>query len=41
VVNRDSCIQEAAAIQQQYEGTLRRAKERQTVLEDLLAHWQR
>ncbi|VTJ58951.1 Hypothetical predicted protein [Marmota monax] len=41
VVHRESCLQEAAALQQRYEGTLRKAKERQTALEDLLAHWQR
>ncbi|XP_037056262.1 nesprin-1 isoform X2 [Peromyscus leucopus] len=41
MVNRESCTQEAAALQQQYEGTLHKAKERQKALEVLLAHWQR
>ncbi|XP_075815209.1 nesprin-1-like, partial [Microtus pennsylvanicus] len=40
-VNRESCTQEAAALQKQYEEILHQAKERQKVLEDLLAHWQR
>ena len=41
VSNRDSSVQEAAALQQNYECLLRQTKERQTVLEKLLAHWQR
>ncbi|XP_026643299.1 nesprin-1-like [Microtus ochrogaster] len=40
-VNRESCTQEAVALQQQYEEILHQAKERQKALEDLLAHWQR
>jgi nesprin-1 len=40
-VNRESCTQEAAALQQQYEEILHKAKEMQTALEDLLARWQR
>ncbi|KAB1275410.1 Nesprin-1 [Camelus dromedarius] len=41
VTDRDSSVREAEALQQRYEGLLRRAKERQTALEKLLAHWQR
>nr|XP_021512699.1 nesprin-1-like [Meriones unguiculatus] len=41
MVNGESCTQEAAALQQQYEEILHQAKERQKALEDLLAHWQR
>ena len=41
VVNRDSCTQEAATLQQQYEEILHNARERQKALEELLAHWQR
>ncbi|KAB0392836.1 hypothetical protein E2I00_007090, partial [Balaenoptera physalus] len=41
VSNRESSVQEAAALQQNYERLLRQTKERQTVLEKLLAHWQR
>ncbi|XP_029412844.1 nesprin-1 [Nannospalax galili] len=41
MVNKESCIQEAVALQQQYEGTLSKAKERQAALKDLLSHWQR
>ena len=41
VTNRGSSTQEAATLQQRYEGLLSRAKERQTVLENLRAHWQR
>lgn len=41
VSHGDSSGQEAAALQQSYEGLLCRAKERQTALEKLLAHWQR
>nr|XP_060484631.1 nesprin-1-like [Panthera onca] len=42
VANRGtSSVQEAAALQQRYEETRSRAKERQAVLENLLAHWQR
>lgn len=41
VVNRESSTQETAALQQQYEEILHKAKERQKALEDLLAHWQR
>lgn len=41
VVNRESCMHEAVALQQQYEEILHKAKERQKALEDLLAHWQR
>ncbi|MEJ1275396.1 hypothetical protein NN561_006292 [Cricetulus griseus] len=40
VVNRESCMHEAVALQQQYEEILHKAKERQKALEDLLAHWQ-
>ncbi|XP_021548914.1 nesprin-1-like [Neomonachus schauinslandi] len=41
VANRSSSIQEASALQVRYKETQTRAKERQTVLENLLAHWQR
>lgn len=41
VSHRDSSIQEAAALKQNYECLLRQTKERQIVLEKLLAHWQR
>lgn len=41
VAHRGSSVREAAALQQRYEGLLGRAKERQTVLENLLARWQR
>ncbi|EPQ19233.1 Nesprin-1 [Myotis brandtii] len=41
VVSRGCSVQEAAALQQRYQGLLSRAKERQTALENLLAHWQR
>lgn len=39
--NRGSSVQEAAALQQRYEGMLSQARERQTILEHLLANWQR
>ncbi|XP_023599414.1 nesprin-1-like, partial [Myotis lucifugus] len=41
VVSRGCSVQEAASLQQRYQGLLSRAKERQTALENLLAHWQR
>ncbi|KAM9666884.1 nesprin-1 isoform 11-T14 [Trichechus inunguis] len=41
VVTRESSVQEAAALRQQYEAMRSRAKERQTALESRLAHWQR
>lgn len=41
VANRGCSIQDVATLQQEYEGTLSQAKERQTVLESLLATWQR
>lgn len=41
VANRGGSIQDVATVQQVYEGTLSQAKERQTVLESLLANWQR
>lgn len=41
VPKRDSSLQEAEELQQRYQGTLSQAKERQMVLEKLLAHWQR
>lgn len=34
-------VQEAEALQQRHEALQSRAKERQTALESLLAHWQR
>lgn len=41
VPKRDSSLQEAEELQQRYQGILNQAKERQMVLEKLLAHWQR
>lgn len=41
VAGRDCCAQEAAALQQSYEGLRGRVKDRQAALEQLLAHWQR
>lgn len=41
VANRGSCVQEAAALQQRYQEMQSQAKEKQTALEKLLAHWQR
>lgn len=41
VADRGPSVQEAAALQQRYEGTLHQAKERQATLETLRASWQR
>ncbi|XP_039707258.1 nesprin-1 isoform X7 [Pteropus medius] len=41
VANRGRSIQDVETLQREYEGTLSQAKERQTVLESLLATWQR
>uniref|UniRef100_A0A5F9C856 Spectrin repeat containing nuclear envelope protein 1 n=1 Tax=Oryctolagus cuniculus TaxID=9986 RepID=A0A5F9C856_RABIT len=41
VKSGESCMQDAMDLQQRYEETLSKAKERQAVLGSLLAHWQR
>lgn len=41
VANREKAAQEVTVLQQKYEKVLENAKEKQTLLETLLAQWQK
>ena len=41
VANKEKATQEVTALQQKYEKVLENAKEKQTLLETLLAQWQK
>lgn len=41
VVNKEEAAQKVTALQQKYEKVLENAKEKQTLLETLLAQWQK
>lgn len=41
VTNKEKAAQEVATLQQKYEKVLKNAKEKQTMLETLLAQWQK
>lgn len=41
VANKEKAAQEVTALQQKYERVLENAKEKQTLLETLLAQWQK
>lgn len=41
VANKEAAAQEVTALQQKYEKVLENAKEKQTLLETLLARWQK